>query len=346
MQTFLKVAGSSVCRLQIKEVHIRHLPLLPRLQMLHIKWEAPEVVSQKNIDLSCFSSLHSLSTLHITVEISGYCHQSMLFTGLHGCPCLRAVHVVNGMVCDLPVSVDELLVKFCWPKCPMMPDGLACQIDRFRDWFSGFPGHLSQACVDMGFYDSDMESMQDPHCGMPCLRDVRALQLVFTPQTDQANSLWCCGFFTQLETLELTFGDTHTPFVPVWDLSTLRSLQKLVVSLAVRHPKRLCLAYITGVTANVFEVHFKNERKEGSPRFNFTTWSLVHVSIEYGWPYRLGLPAEVTDTLGALCCMSAVPAITVNGCTPAAAAAAAVNNRYWGGAAWEGTDSDTSDDIN
>ena len=318
MQTLVKVAGPNILKLRLTDEHLKHLDLVPRLQVLHVIWDS----DAGKADFSFLNILQDLAALHISVRYLDQCSRSMLVTGLPALPRLRAVHITNGLAVDLPVSITELTMRNEWERQTTVHNDYKGQADRFRAWFPTFQGQLSRVCLDMHVYGCDPGELQHSAHSVPCLRDVSHLELFFAPDSGVRAS-WPSGFFRRLETLQLAFGETVCTFSPVWDLSSCGKLRSLVVSIDAAHPKRLCLAHITGVTADLFELHFKSERKESSPRLNFTTWNISQASIKYDHSFRLGLPSDVTDTLGALLCMASVPAITVNGTTPAVAAAAA-----------------------
>ena len=348
MEFLRKVAGRNICHLSLDDALLKHLPLFPRLKELHFWWNISwQITVDEETSPAFLTTLPELSVLHLAVHQAGRHNQGIAFHGLSALTQLTAVHALDALVYDLPRSVTELKITFIRARNPFLLAGFDNQAASFRGWFSSFRGCLSRVCLNMQPYDSDPELLHHPALGLPCLRDVSHLRLSFAPCTQNVNSRWCTGHFRQLQTLHLAFEGAYSVFCPVWDLSTCGKLRKLMVSIDVRHPERLCLSHITGVTADMFELELSECRRRGSPRFSFTSWSLSQVSINWAWEchiegLRLGLPDDVSSTLGALLCMAAVPAITVNGLTPAAAAveeAPGIMPQLWDESA-----SDSSDD--
>ena len=346
MQTLAKVAGAQhVLHIQLGEEHLKYLHMLPRLEVLRIMYDPRDWPAdpEQEVDVSFLSSL-PLRVLDISVSLSGslYCYRLVLFTGFSALARLAGVHLLNGLAVDLPVSVTELTVTIDLPDSGLeeLPDYFFSPIARFRCWISTFHGHLSKVALDMRPFESDPAALQLPDHGASCLRHASDVRLAFSPGHGTPSSpQWCCGFFTQLQTLHLQFDDVAAPFCPVWDLSTC-SLRVLRISINVRHPKRLCFTHITGVTADTFELHFLCARRDISPRFNFTSWTLARANIYSWWRDCKGMPACVLATLGALQCSSVVPAITINGLTPAEAAA---DFEVDPPQDWDASSSDTSD---
>ena len=168
------------------------------------------------------------------------------------------------------------------------PPEFHTQIARFKTWFSSFQGDLRDVALDMQIFEDNPAALQIPADSIPCLRGISDLRLIFSPDA-LLNPQWCGGIFRQLETLDLHIAEAFVPWCPVWDLST-HTLKKLSVTIYTSHPKRLCLAHVTGVTADLFQLRFETT-KDFRPHFNFTTWAISQVSIKCSWRSCKGLPA-------------------------------------------------------
>ena len=327
VKSLIKVAGPNISQLHAAGAHIPHLGLM-QLMNLHLEYDASDPGShdahfRANVDLSRLSAIHGLEALHLKFVNKPGEYETMLFLGLSKLPSLAAVHVLNGMIAGLPASVTELDVLFEQDtQARELHHPGQYQQSLFKGCLGGFQGHLSRVGLDMRFWSNFPQYLQDPDCGAPCLREVSDVWLVFAAERE-VTSLWCQGFFTSLRLLHLDFCHVPYPFCSEWDLSDLKCLERLSVSIDTRYPQCLCLAHISGVTATMFNVTFRCQMARSSPRFNFLSWTLLRVNICFCQYSRMGLPTCVNETIGALQYMAVVPAITVHGGPPAAAAQAA-----------------------
>ena len=338
VKTLAEVAGPNILSLQLAGAHLVHLKVFSRLKVLKLMYDAHsraarQFAEEAGIASFCPPQLEVLQ-LDVSPKVSRE-HPPMLITGLSALTCSTEVYVHNALPADLPVSVTVLRVGL------LTLDGLYAhhfpgQLAEFQGWVSKFQGHLSEAGLDMMLFGNDPAALGES----ACLREVCDLELAFSPDLLVSPS-WPCGFFTQLQTLQLGFPEVSVPFCPVWDLSSCTALSSFEVWIRKGRPDLLCLAHITGVTADNFELHFRDGSMDSWPLFCFTSWTLSRVSIFCDWGHCMGLPGCVLACLGALQCCSAPPAITLNGFTPAAAAASC---DIGAPAAWEAWVADTSDE--
>ena len=325
MQTALRVAGPDICFLRVIETQVHHLHRFTRLRELHISYLGALGDSCSPNDLSFLGGLPELQALHLGIDLN-LC-KPLLFTGLAALQQLRVLHVVNGLAVDLPASVVELRCTVS-EQVNIMALGQghvwSRQLRLFRWWLPSFRGSLSVAELDMQHYHQNPVAMCGAR-GIPCLRGAASVRLNFSAWThDPPSFIWSPEVFQQLHTLHLHFGQGNQFFQPTWCLASC-AVEELVLSIRTQHPERLCLSKVSGVTAARLQLHFLCRMGNSSPNLICTSWAVSQVSISCSQLGKVGLPACVMDSLGALMGSGAVAynCITVNGLAPAAAISAA-----------------------
>ena len=337
VQNMGKAAGvDNFCHLTTATPHIHHLLGLSQLRVLHWEHAAERqrygrraLVNHHDtsFDLACLGSMPALEVLRVKAVIGEYAqwedYHIALFSGLSALTRLQALHVENGLITGLPSSVTELSIRYEDDELAIATfDGAypyySARISAFHDWCSSFQGTLSHLMLDMRLFQHSLFCLRS----FQCVRRVPNLHLIFVVAMQTDLSDWCPGLLEQVQDLHLEFVGKYAS--PIWDLSTCTSLKKLTVSCSRSDSHWMNLGRVTGVTADLVELHLGHNNGRKDPGLDFTTWAMSKVDLYCGrGGFRRGLPACVTVTLSSLRRLPLVPMIMVNGLPAAAAEAAA-----------------------